>query len=106
MKVCLVTGAAGFSAKYLIDELKNDKEDWFIYMTDIKYPEKMDTELDPFSFHLCDITKPEEVKEMFVKLVGVDVVFHVASIIDYSASAESLYKVNIEGTQNLINACE
>jgi len=97
MKIALVTGAAGFSARFLIEELR--KEGWFVYMTDIKYPRGF--EIDPFNFMLCDLRDPNDIKDLFNKFKSIDIVFHVASVFDYSAPWDLLYEVNILGTETL-----
>jgi sterol-4alpha-carboxylate 3-dehydrogenase (decarboxylating) len=56
------------------------------------------------SYHLCDITDLLAVEELFLKLKP-DVVIHTAAIVPTQGTPDSVtYRVNVEGTQNLITA--
>jgi len=46
-----------------------------------------------------DLSRPQNLKEL---TEGVDYAFHVAGLFSYLAPWEALYRVNVEGTQNLI----
>jgi len=48
-----------------------------------------------------DVTKKEDVRKA---VAGVDTVYHLAAIIDYDAPKKQMKAVNIEGTQNVIEA--
>ncbi|QQR81846.1 MAG: NAD(P)-dependent oxidoreductase [Deltaproteobacteria bacterium] len=48
----------------------------------------------------ADLTKPNEITKL---MDGVDYVFHIAAIFSYSAPWEILHRVNVQGTQNLLD---
>ena len=101
-KLALITGACGFSAPWVIDELLADG--WQVRCTDLKTAPKnrLSRFMDKIEFFPADITKPETLKNLFD---NVDVVFHPAAIFSYSAPRDLLWKVNVEGTRNLLAAC-
>ena len=45
------------------------------------------------------------ISSLEVGVKGSDVVLHLAGLVDYSASWEELYDVNVQGTKNLIEVC-
>jgi nucleoside-diphosphate-sugar epimerase len=49
-----------------------------------------------------DITHPQT---LFDAVRGVDIVFHLAALVDYVSSEKRLYDVNIGGTNNLLKVC-
>lgn len=95
-KTALVTGASGFSAGYTIQKLLD--RGWQVIGTDMRNPIN---ELNNVKFIRADLTDKASLKPV---VADVDVVFHTAGIVDYSASLEKLRAVNVEGTKNLIEA--
>ena len=98
-KLVLVTGAAGFCASRLIEELLS--RGYKVRATDLEGVslERISGYLDRIEFRAADITKPETIKPL---LKDVEVVFHPAAIFSYSVPLELLRKVNVEGTRNII----
>lgn len=95
MKIALVTGSNEFLGRYVVQELLNDKE-WDVHSTDINS-----------FYNKCDLTDKNQIIEMFGSIYDdlkppIDVIFHVASLFDYSADYHTLYNVNVDGTKNLI----
>lgn len=91
----LVTGASGFVGSHMIDLLVSKGH--HIRAADVKdfsYP----TEQKYVTFVKADITKREALRGFFD---DVEYAFHIASVFDYWASWDILYKVNVEGTRNL-----
>ena len=84
MKKVAITGASGFLGSELVKELKKDKD------VILKIPDPLDME---FLFNL-------EALKKFVE--GCDTVYHLAGIKD--SSDPNLYKVNVTGTKNLLEA--
>lgn len=112
-KMALVTGASGFVGTHMVELLK--KEGWEVVGTDLKrenhkkyyceegvlhptycegYAEKLGVKFIP-----ADLTQKETLKPLFE--YKYDIIFNVASLYDYFAKWDVLYKVNVEGTKNL-----
>ncbi len=103
----LVTGACGFMGTHMVEVLKEAGHR--VRATDLassyeqddyktgRFPsilKKLDVEFIP-----ADITKRDSLAKV---AEGVEYVFHIAAIFSYSAPWEVLYKVNVEGTKNLM----
>lgn len=95
----LVTGATGFFGKYLTSELIKNGHDVRILSR------KMITgnAYKKVNVVIGDITKPETLKKA---TKDIDTVFHLAGLVSYSLPREDLFKVNVLGTQNLIDKCD
>ena len=104
MALSVVTGGTGFVGRRLVQSLvaRGDK----VRVLDIASPSPDDdliksTEVE---FVQTDITKIEDVKN---GLEGATTVFHVASVVHTKQNKQDfVFKVNLGGTQNLINACQ
>jgi sterol-4alpha-carboxylate 3-dehydrogenase (decarboxylating) len=58
------------------------------------------------TYHNCNITNLLDIEELFLKLQP-DVIIHTAAIVpDLGFSKEMVYKVNVEGTKNLLTAAK
>jgi len=95
-RLALVTGACGFVGSHMLDLLM--EREMKVRATDLEsadrgYVNKLGVEFIP-----ADLTRKETLRPV---LDGVDYVFHTASVFDYSASWNLLYRVNVEGTRNL-----
>jgi len=113
-KSALVTGACGFTGTHMVELLLENG--WDVTGTDLTgnlhkeyYCEAGD--LHPvlyenfardkgIKFITADLTKKDSLKPLFVGK-PYDVIFHTASLYDYFAKWDILYKVNVEGTRNL-----
>ena len=107
-KLCLVTGACGFMGTHMVEVLH--EEGHRVIATDLasayeqddlgrgRYPGVLKNL--GVSFIPADLTQPVPPK-MFE---GVEHVFHIAGIFNYSAPWELLHRVNVVGTQHLLNA--
>lgn len=90
----LVTGASGRIGRHLIQTLLRNGDEVKVLVKE----NMIDNEnVEVFYGDLLD-------KESLKKAVeGVDTVFHLAAMTDYLAPKEDMYKVNVVGTQNLLD---
>lgn len=99
-KLSLVTGATGHIGYALLKELVDSGEKVRILIR---------KDVPQFDGIECekvygDVTDPEALEKAFA---GVDVVYHLAGIIDINASQEDkIWVVNVGGTKNVVEACE
>ncbi|KQJ95628.1 hypothetical protein BRADI_3g18240v3 [Brachypodium distachyon] len=112
-KVCAVTGGRGFMARHLVAALLRSGE-WSVRITDLApvaalEPEEKEGLLGAAlrdgiavyaSADVCDLALLTKAFE------GVDVVFHTAAADPVNNSFKLHYKVNVEGTKNVIDACK
>ena len=95
----LVTGSAGLVGRELIDQLLlQGKKVRAIYHNN--KPSNLPREgLEWIQCDVLDITTLEEL------MMGVEYVYHCAAIVSFNPSRQNeLYKINIEGTANVVNA--
>jgi nucleoside-diphosphate-sugar epimerase len=94
----LVTGAGGRLGKNLLKLLLEKRANVRVLAragADLSFPKEV--EIFP-----GDIVHPNT---LFDAVRGVDIVFHLAALVDYVSSEKRLYDVNVEGTRNLLNVC-
>jgi nucleoside-diphosphate-sugar epimerase len=94
----LVTGEGGRLGKHLINLLLEKKARVRVLAragAELPFPKGV--EVFP-----GDITHP---MTLFDAVRGVDVVFHLAALVDYVSSEKRLFDVNVEGTKNLLKVC-
>ncbi|MGA1873839.1 MAG: NAD-dependent epimerase/dehydratase family protein [Thermoplasmatota archaeon] len=94
----VVTGGGGFLGRAIIRKLLDEGYEVANYSRG-DYPE-----LRKLGAKVIrgDLSNPEETKKAFK---GFDVVFHVAAKVGYWGKKEDYWKVNVEGTKNVIEAC-
>lgn len=99
MKV-LVTGATGFIGGRIIEALLEDGHDVVGMVRATSNCEGLPKNIEVKEADLFDIESLENAVQ------GVEVVIHCAAYFDFYPSDEELmFKVNIEGTKNLMNSC-
>jgi UDP-glucose 4-epimerase len=98
-KLALVTGACGFVGSHMLDLLIESGIS--VRATDLKSADHSYVDSLGVDFVATDLTRKETLRPV---LQAVDYVFHTASIFDYSAPWNLLYRVNVEGTGNLFEA--
>ena len=95
---CLVIGGGGFLGGQIVRQLRT-KGIQVRVLGRKRYPELEALEVD---CRLGDIIRPEDVQEA---CRGVDTVFHTASLSHMWGKQELIYRVNVEGSANVIKAC-
>eukprot|EP00698_Gefionella_okellyi_P001277 TRINITY_DN111_c0_g2_i1.p1 TRINITY_DN111_c0_g2~~TRINITY_DN111_c0_g2_i1.p1 ORF type:complete len:345 (+),score=90.75 TRINITY_DN111_c0_g2_i1:27-1061(+) len=95
-RICLITGGGGFLGRHLAEGLH--EKGCRVIIFDIRKT----FEDERFIFITGDLTKLDEVVAAFK---NVDTVFHVAAMQASAGNAALLERVNIGGTQNVIDAC-
>jgi dihydroflavonol-4-reductase len=114
-KRALVTGACGFTGGHMMELLI--KEGWEVVATDLKREEHKQYYCEEGTLHPAyyediieklkvefipaDLTKKETLVPLFEGKPPYDAIFHIASLYDYFAQWDVLYKVNVIGTKNL-----
>ncbi|MFB6283086.1 MAG: NAD-dependent epimerase/dehydratase family protein [Halobacteria archaeon] len=102
MSKALITGGCGFIGATLTDWLMDTEYE--VRVTDLCEADCSSIcDLD-VGFRNGDLTRPDTLDNV---VEDVDVVFHTAAIFDYSTliDQEVYRKVNVEGTENLLEAC-
>jgi nucleoside-diphosphate-sugar epimerase len=93
MATILVTGAAGKIGRHLVPSLLRSNNDVRVLVKDTMVK---DQNVEVFYGDLLN-------KESLKKAVkDVDVIFHLAAVVDYAAPKEKMFKVNVVGTKNLL----
>lgn len=110
-KRCVVTGACGFIGSHMVECLAADGHE--IIATDHPKAFESTEKIGRMNVELvkrlasrvvpADLTVPGSMDEV---VRDVDYVFHVASVFSYSAPWSLLFKVNVQGTANLIDSIE
>lgn len=94
----LVIGGGGFLGRYIVEQLL-DRGETRVIVFDVKQTFE-DKRLEKYL--LGDITKLEDVLNAFS---GVTTVIHTASLPHNGKNTTLMYKVNVDGTKNVIDAC-
>ena len=93
----LITGINGFTGKYLTKYL--EERQYSVYGISNQIDQ------DDSSIFQCDITNIEEIKAIIIKIQP-NYIIHLAAISFVQHSdIEEIYKVNVIGTQNLLESC-
>lgn len=101
----LITGGCGFLGHHIVN-LLCDSYNCKIAVVDLRTTQNRRPESDGVQYFDCDITDTEELLKVFER-VKPDVVIHTASPNgnDNKASYPLYYKVNVDGTKSIIEAC-
>lgn len=100
MEKVLITGAAGFIGKNLVQEFK--KEGFLVRATDL--PTASFNELKDLDIEICpaDLLDENSIPSL---LKDIDIVIHTAGLFDYGAPYEKLKKINVQTVENISKAC-
>lgn len=91
----LVTGACGFTGSHIVDVLVEKGRE--VIATDIPAANRRWLRAD-VKFVASDVTDIYSLRQV---MDGVDIVLHPAAIFDFTAPADLLERVNVQGTENL-----
>lgn len=100
MKSIAVTGIAGYLGKRLLKLLDGDPEITSIVGLDVR---PLDATSEKLAFFQKDINDPLE--EIF-KNNGVEGVVHLAFAVNPLRDARAMTRINVDGTENLLRACD
>jgi len=96
----LVTGATGFVGRKLIPRILEEGHEVVALVRSTSNVEGLSKDIEIREADLLDISSLEPIVQ------DIDVVIHLAAYFDfYPSSVDLLYKVNVEGTKNLMSAC-
>lgn len=95
----LVTGATGRIGRHLALELIKRDKDVRILVQNKKNLVERGVIPENLEIVEGDITNIDSLRSA---VDGVDTIFHLAGIVDYTAPKDLMYKVNVEGTKNLL----
>ncbi len=95
----LVTGGAGFLGTRVAAALAARPDVAVVVVGDVREP------AEPIGvFERCDVTDPEGLAEL-LRRHAIDVVVHLAAIVNPGRDAALEYRVDVEGTRNVLDAC-
>lgn len=102
-KVFLITGAAGHLASFTISLLKERGH----YVRGLILPFESGVDDERVTYYKGDVTRIDSMDDFFSGLEGCEVtVIHLAAIVSIDTKASpQIYKVNVEGTGNIIKMC-
>lgn len=98
----VVTGGAGFLGRHLVEQLVDSGLYEEVKVMDIRIP---DDKVAGVTYVACDLRRPDDVK---AAIQGASVVMHTATASPTGANAynkQLMKSVNVDGTQNVIDAC-
>ncbi|MCG8314716.1 MAG: NAD-dependent epimerase/dehydratase family protein [Pseudomonadales bacterium] len=95
----LVTGGSGFLGRYIVEQLLAKGYQVSVLFRG-EYPE---LEGLPIQIFRGDVTN---IADVMAAVIGNQMVFHVAAKVGYWGRYRDFYRVNVSGTENIIQACE
>lgn len=98
MKRALVTGGGGFVGSYIVRQLLNRGVDCLVLGRHF-YPELEELGAKCLTGDICNTSFVNE------SFHDVDTVFHVAALAGIWGKWEDYFRINVQGTENVINSC-
>ncbi|ELY48943.1 NAD-dependent epimerase/dehydratase family protein [Natronolimnohabitans innermongolicus] len=100
-RTAAVTGATGFLGTHLCRRLVADG--WDVRAMSRPSSDRGElADLEEIEWYVGDLFETDTLREL---VDGADVVFHLAGIGLWSAGPDTVYRVNVEGTENVLEAC-
>ncbi|MCX6817572.1 MAG: NAD(P)-dependent oxidoreductase [Candidatus Aenigmarchaeota archaeon] len=96
----LVTGATGFLGSSVMRAIASGRRDVRILSYDYEAAKTMYPQFDVVK---GDITRPQSLKGIGK---NVDTIIHLAGIVSYTKPKDELFEINVEGTKNMLEACD
>ncbi|KAK8168244.1 3-beta hydroxysteroid dehydrogenase/isomerase family-domain-containing protein [Phyllosticta citrichinensis] len=100
----VVVGGCGFLGHHIVNLLVERFPEGRVSVLDLRTSKNRNPS-SKVSYHDADITSEESTKSLFEKLKP-DVVIHTASPVAHGIPHEIMYKVNVDGTRNLLRASQ
>lgn len=98
-----VTGANGLLGSFIIRKLIDQKEKFIALKRSDSDISLLHDVRDQIQWRTADVLDPVSIDE---GLIGVTHLIHAAAMVSFNPRARNLiYKVNVEGTKNVVNAC-
>src|SRR5579863_7006324 len=95
----LVTGASGLLGKELTTQLLKSA----CHVTAMYHAAPVTLKHPLLTIEPCDILDPGALEEL---MIGITHVYHCAAVVSFEpADRRRLFKINVEGTENVVNAC-
>ncbi len=107
MKICLVTGGAGFIGANLIRKLLTSGYHIHVVIEKNSPLWRLTNILSQITIHEIDISNFEKINTL-VKTIKPELIFHLASYggMPQQDDQDSIYYVNFDSTKNLVNVCK
>ncbi|SIT88543.1 SDR family oxidoreductase [Microbacterium sp. RU33B] len=97
----LVTGGAGFLGSHVAAALVAHPGVALVVAGDVRRPEHP---LDGVVYEDCDVTRPAGIVPLLERH-GIDVVVHLAAIVNPGRDHELEYRVDVDGSRHILEAC-
>ena len=97
----LVTGGAGFLGSHVAAALVARPDVALVVAGDVRPPEHP---LEGVVYDECDVTRPSGLVPLLQRH-GIDVVVHLAAIVNPGRDHELEYRVDVEGSRHVLEAC-
>jgi UDP-glucose 4-epimerase len=97
----LVTGGAGFLGSHVVSALVGHPGVALVVAGDVRRPEHP---IEGVVYDDCDVTRPSGLVPLLERH-GIDVVVHLAAIVNPGRDHDLEYRVDVDGSHNILEAC-